>query len=256
MNGWIKLHRRVLDNPIVFKDSAHAAVWLYLLMSVAYEPCETILNGKKITLEPGQTVTGRKKIADQLDLNESKVRRVLNDFENDQMIDQQTTSGGRLITLLNWAKYQESDQPSDQQVTNDRPTSDQQVTNERPLYKEYKESKKVKKEKNNNRAGARVYAEDPRLNEAIKNFKEHRSKIGASMTDHAVDLLLKRLEKLAPGDIDEQIRLIDYAIYRGWQGVFPIQDDWGKKEQKTDDDSGEYADIYAQYRDIWNSDSS
>ena len=33
MEGWIKLHRKMLDNPIVCKDSDYLAVWIYLLLT-------------------------------------------------------------------------------------------------------------------------------------------------------------------------------------------------------------------------------
>jgi hypothetical protein len=57
---------------------------------------------------------------------------------------------------------------------------------------------------------------------AINNFKDHRKKIKKPMTDHAVDLLKKELQKYAPDDMQKQIELIDRAIMKGWQGVYPI----------------------------------
>ena len=57
---------------------------------------------------------------------------------------------------------------------------------------------------------------------AINNFKDHRKKIKKPMTDHAVDLLKKDLQKYAPDDVQKQIELIDRAIMKGWQTVYPI----------------------------------
>lgn len=126
--GWIKLHRKVLDNPVVSKDAASLAIWIYLLLNATYEEYETWFDGKKVTLHPGQLVTGRQKIAETLHLNETVVRRTLDRFESDQQIDQQKTRHGRLISIKNWNQYQQSDQQIDQQVTNNRPTTDQQLT--------------------------------------------------------------------------------------------------------------------------------
>lgn len=232
MNGWIKLHRRLLENPIVCKDADHLAVWVYLLLNANHEEGSTLLNGKKIKLIPGQIVTGRKKIAEDLSINESKVRRILNELENDQQIDQQTTTGGRLITLINWAKYQESDQPIDQQVTNERPTSDQRVTT-------IQECKNVKKDKNKY-----IYAREGPLDSAIKDFVEHRKKMRKPMTDRAIELFIKRLNDLSD-TVDGKILLINTAIERGWQTVYPI-----KEEEKKNDDTAGYADIYDQYRNL------
>lgn len=63
---------------------------------------------------------------------------------------------------------------------------------------------------------------------AINNFKDHRKKIKKPMTDHAVDLLKKDLQKYAPDDVQKQIELIDRAIMKGWQTVYP------DKEQTSD----------------------
>lgn len=136
IDGWIKIHRNMMSNPVVCKDADHLMVWMYLLTHAVYKDCDAIFEGQKIRLKPGQFVTGRKKIAQECGLNESKTRRILDLFENDQQIDQQKMRHGRLISILNWEKYQDSDQQNDQQMTNKWPTSDQQVTTKEERKKE------------------------------------------------------------------------------------------------------------------------
>ena len=63
------------------------------------------------------------------------------------------------------------------------------------------------------------YADDSRLDEAIKDFIEHRKKLRKPMTDRAVDLFINKLNKITL-DTSEQIKLIDTAIERGWQTVY------------------------------------
>lgn len=138
------MHRKVIDNPIVCKDSDYFAVWMYLLLNATHKDVQVIFNGKKTILHPGQLITGRKKIALKFGLSESKVRRILNELENDQQIDRQISTKNTLITIVNWDIYQNSDQQNDQQVTNKRPTSDQQVT----TNKNEKKEKNDKNEKN------------------------------------------------------------------------------------------------------------
>lgn len=126
--GWVKVHRKMLANPVVMKDPDYLAVWIYLLLNASHKRHPTIFNGKKIILQPGQLVTGRRAIAVTNHISESKVKRILNAFKIDQQIDQQGTPHGSLITILEWDKYQNNDQQNDRQVTNKRPTSDQQAT--------------------------------------------------------------------------------------------------------------------------------
>lgn len=145
-NGYIKLYRQILKNPVVCKDSDHFSIWVYLLLNATHDNLDAIFNGERITLQPGQLITGRKSISSELNINESKVRRVLNLFENDQQISRQRSNKNSLITILKWSLYQGSDQQNEQQSTNNRPTSDQQVT----TNKNVKNDNNVKNDKNNN----------------------------------------------------------------------------------------------------------
>lgn len=143
MEGWIKLHRKTLDNPIVCKDADHLAVWVYLLLKASHGTCTAIFKGEKIMLQPGQLITGRLKIAADLSVNESKVKRILNAFKTDQQIDQQASNKNSLITILNWESYQKIDQHTDQQMTSERPTTDQQVTTNKNEKNEKNEKNKT-----------------------------------------------------------------------------------------------------------------
>ena len=135
--GWIKVHRKMLKNPVVCKDAEHLAVWMYILCSAAYEEHDTWFEGKRITLKPGQFITGRKKVSHFLDISESKVDRILKCFENEHQIEQQSRSHGRLISVINWESYQETEHQNEQPVNSYRTASEQPVN----TTKERKESK-------------------------------------------------------------------------------------------------------------------
>lgn len=137
--GWIKFHRKTLENPIVCKDSDHLALWIYLLAHATHTEYDAIFKNKRITLKPGQLLTGRKSIGTFLKVNENKVQRILKAFENEQQIEQQTSNQNRLISILNWDLYQSSEQQSEQQVNNKRTTSEQRVnTNKNERTEEHK----------------------------------------------------------------------------------------------------------------------
>ena len=141
-NGFIKLHRKILDNPIIMKDAEHLAIWIYLLLEATHKSIYKIFKGEKITLEAGQLITGRNVISKELNINSSKVQRVLDDFEKEQQIEQQMSNQNRLVSILKWNEYQNNEQP----VNNERTATEQQVN----TLQEYKECKNIKKEKNNN----------------------------------------------------------------------------------------------------------
>ena len=69
MEGWIKMHRKILDNPIICKDSDYLSVWIYLLLNATHKEIPAIFKGQKITLQKGQLITGRKSISNQLKIS-------------------------------------------------------------------------------------------------------------------------------------------------------------------------------------------
>ena len=60
-DGWIKLNRKILDNPIVNKDSDYFAVWCLLLLLATHKEIDKVFKGKKITLQP-RSINYRKKM--------------------------------------------------------------------------------------------------------------------------------------------------------------------------------------------------
>ena len=127
MEGYIKLHRKILENPIACKDSDYFSIWVYLLLNATHKEYDVLFKGKKVSLKPGELLTGRKSISAKLKISESKVQRILKDLESEQQIEQQTSNQNRLISILNWEKYQHCEQQTEQQVNNEWTTSEQQV---------------------------------------------------------------------------------------------------------------------------------
>ena len=84
--GWIMLHRQLLENPVVMKDTAYLSIWIYLLLNATHKERNMLFNGKKIKLRKGQLITGRKSIAKFLNISESKVQRVLKSFESEDSV--------------------------------------------------------------------------------------------------------------------------------------------------------------------------
>lgn len=209
-NGnFIKLYRQLLDNPVVCKDGDHLAIWVYILLKATHTERPHMFHGKKITLVPGQFTTARSLIASDLNISESKVQRVLKTLEIEQQIEQRMSNEKRLITVLNWHKYQSSEQPNEHPVNSDRTASEQRVNTQQ-------ECKKIKNEKNERNIYTGL------LETAIKSFTEHRNKLKKPMTDHAIDLLKKHLEEMASTE-EEQIAILNQSIEKGWSDVYELK---------------------------------
>ena len=135
-NGYIKLYRKMLQNPIVCKDSDYLSLWIYLLLNATHSEYPERFRGEKIILKPGQLITGRKRISEKLSISESKVTRIINKFISEQQIEQQTSNENRLISILNWNEYQGSEQLCEQPVNSDRTTSEQPVNTNKNVKNE------------------------------------------------------------------------------------------------------------------------
>lgn len=124
MSGFIKL-RRGLEDTWIFQDPTALAIFTYLLVRAEYRDREWVKAGKKHILKKGQLITGRKKIAAHFGLSESRVQRVLKDLEQGGVIEQQTNTRLRVISIT---KYDCGDD-SEQQTT---PKSDNKPPQSRP----------------------------------------------------------------------------------------------------------------------------
>lgn len=74
------------------------------------------------------------------------------------------------------------------------------------------------------------YSDDPELNEAIHEYIKFRKGIKSPMTDRAITLTINRLNTLSH-DKNEQIKIINQSIMRGWKSVYPLEDDGKSRGQ-------------------------
>lgn len=144
MHGWLKLYRDLFDNETVTRSPEHIAVWLYLLCHATPKEYTAVFKGEEITLKPGQLITGRNEIAKCVNsrISPSSVQRILKTFENAHQIEQQTTNKNRLITLVNWDRYQNSEQQTEQQANIKRTSSEHQADTYREDIRRKEEYKK------------------------------------------------------------------------------------------------------------------
>jgi len=119
--GWVKLHRKTIDNPI-FKNPDAMLLWIYLLLKANHADAKIAVGNSTVLVKRGQVFTGRKSLSEQTGLSESKIERLIKFLTNEQQIEQQTFTKYRLISILNFDTYQSTEQEAD----NKRTTSEQQ----------------------------------------------------------------------------------------------------------------------------------
>lgn len=131
-NGWIKLHRRILEWEW-FGDQNTFRLFLYLLLSANH----TDKKWHGILIKKGQILTGRKKLAQKTGLSEQSIRTALSKLKSTNEITNHSTSKYTIITVNNWSKYQ----VSTNNPPNEQPTTNQQLTTNKNVKKDKNEKK-------------------------------------------------------------------------------------------------------------------
>lgn len=121
--GFVYVWRKIREKGYYTK-SAYVHLWLHLLLLASYKEKEFLWNGEMKKLKPGQFVTGRHSLSIETGIPSSTVEDILNTFETQHQIRQQKTNKFRLISILNWETYQNSDSNSDNKATTKRQQSD------------------------------------------------------------------------------------------------------------------------------------
>jgi len=141
-SGWIKLHRKLLNNPI-FYDAHLLQIFIYCLLKSNHETEKILFNGKTIEITPGQFVSGRKQASKDMRLKSIMWDRKLHILENLGILNINTNNKFSIITVNHWGKYQENEQVNEQQMNNKRTTNEQQMNTNKNDKNDKNDKKKV-----------------------------------------------------------------------------------------------------------------
>lgn len=102
--GWIKLHRSIMDWEW-FADAETLQLFLYLLLTANYEEKKW----KDITIRRGQLVASLSGLASSLNMSVKKIRVRLNRLADSGTIITEWTNKYSVITICNYDSYQDGD---------------------------------------------------------------------------------------------------------------------------------------------------
>ena len=146
MNGWIKLHRKLLDHWIWINEK-YLRAWIWFLMRANHESNKILFGNELIEIKRGEFITSINNISLATELTSQNVRTLLRLLENDKMINKQSTNKLKNITIYNYDKYNVIQQANNKQP-NKQPTSSQQAANKQATTD--KNVLKTKKNEKNN----------------------------------------------------------------------------------------------------------
>ena len=211
--GWIKLHRKILDNPIFLKPDLYQ-LFSYCLLRANHSEKKIIWNSKEEILEKGCFITGRKVIADALKQREGTIYDRLKVLRNLEMITVKSNNKYSVVKVLNYSIYQ-GEEVETQQPANNQPTTNQQPANTDKNVKNDKNDKNVKKSISSCRTNK--FADDA---------------IEISLACELYDLILKNNPNAKKPNLQTWAKSIDLMIRVDDRSVFDIQEviQWSQRD--------------------------
>lgn len=141
-NGWIKLHRKILDWEW-FTSPSTLQLFIYLLLRANKEDKKW----RGILIKRGQLVTSVATISEETKLSTQQVRTSLNRLKSTNEITSKTTNKFTLVTVCKYESYQlyeEVEQQTKQQAL--QQTNNKQITNKQQQHKNNKNIRNNNKE--------------------------------------------------------------------------------------------------------------
>jgi len=140
-NGWIKLHRKIFDNPMYFSEPfTRMQAWIDLLLLANHSGQYFYIRGNRIDVKRGEVAHSMESLAQRWKWSRGKVLRYISQLENSQMIVQQKNHVITKLSITNYNTYQSDG-------TTDSTTDGQQTVQQTDTNKNDKKEKNENKER-------------------------------------------------------------------------------------------------------------
>lgn len=213
MQGWIKLHREILESDL-WNDVTTFRLFSYLLLKASHKDGVKI---QGIEINRGQWIRSYRKLASDLAYKEGRglkeyslktIEKCVKKLVRSETITIQETKQGTLFTIVNYAKYQD-ETASEKETVNG--TVPEQETNGKRTVNNNKNTKNAKNAKNKN------------LSLQIENFRQRYSPEQLMNIDQYFEML--RHTRVS-GKISEAVIL---KTYQDWDKYPSICVEYGVK---------------------------
>jgi hypothetical protein len=107
MDGWIKLYRKITENPLYFSEPfTRLQAWIDLLVVANNEENYIYVRGNKVQVKRGQIAKTQDTLAERWKWSRGKVIRFLDELQKNGQIVQQKSRLITLISIINYERYQ------------------------------------------------------------------------------------------------------------------------------------------------------
>ena len=147
MQGWVKIHRDLLDNELWSdKPFTKGQAWVDLLLLANHRDKNALLGNCTELVERGSLITSELKLMERWGWGRKKVKLFLNFLESQKMIERNANNKRTAITIVNYGFYQDCDLEKEQQK-NIKGTAKEQRRDSTGTAKEHKQERKKERMK-------------------------------------------------------------------------------------------------------------
>jgi hypothetical protein len=147
MSGWIKLHRGIKNHWIYTEKRKFSKfeAWTDILLSVNHAQAKTIIKGKLITIERGESILSLDSWGIKWGWNKSAVNRFFDLLKKDGMILLQNETVTTRLTVCNYGSYQDERNANETQTKRKRNAVGTQT---KPIEEEQEEEQQQEEKEN------------------------------------------------------------------------------------------------------------
>ncbi len=173
MQGWIKLHRKLMQTSF-YRDSETVHLAIHLLLKANHCDKDIIFNNEEITIKRGSLITGRQALSRETGIHESTVYRKLKVLEKVGFSNTTSNNKFSIITILNYSTYNSNDNATEQQAeqpVNNQRTQTRMYKNDNKLYSRFFEERwKRYPNKDGRKEALKHFLATVKTDEDLKNF--------------------------------------------------------------------------------------
>lgn len=224
--GWVKLYRELLEKPIwQLSTPGQKTVLITLLMLANHFGKNWEWNGQPYHLEPGQLITSLSSLANKCGKGVSiqSVRSALLKFSKYGFLTNKSTKVSRLITIVNWGKYQGQDSKPTKQATDSQQSSNKEPTTNKNVKNEKNEKNVVVGDTNN---PVNLWTDLWGFPNAIaqQDLTEWRNEFGDALVNYAINYAARR--NVQSYGADKYL----FKVFDGWSNLGITTVEQAKKE--------------------------
>lgn len=222
--GWIKIHRKILDN-FLWEDKpfSKGQAWIDLILLANHENKKIIFDGNAIEVKRGEKITSIRFLSERWGWSTTKTKKFLNVLQSEKMLTYKSNSKNTVYSIVNYNDYQEKQEyKNNTEVTQKKHRSNTEVTQKNTN----KNDKNDKNDKNifNNLSNDKLFVpliqkwnELPETVSKISTLKKDTQRykmLSQRVNEYGKDKVLEAIEKI------KQSSFLQGNNNKGWTITF------------------------------------